>query len=172
MAKKKSPTRKRSSSTVLILGSLAVIAFAAGWLYSGGGSGDATPVLGADGQALTITMYKNPSCACCDKWVEHLERSGFEVETVASNEMHVIKQREGIDASTASCHTAFVDGYVIEGHVPARDIKRLLQERPSVKGLAVPGMPMGAPGMEGNYRDPYDVVTFDGLGNTTVWSSY
>lgn len=168
--KKAKPARKSRSSTFLILGSLAVVAFAGGWLYAGGG-GEAT-VLGADGQALKVTMYKNPSCACCDKWVEHMERAGFEVETVPSGEMHLIKQREGIDASTASCHTAFVDGYVLEGHVPARDVKRLLEERPAVKGLAVPGMPMGSPGMEGNYRDPYDVVTFDGRGNTTVWSSY
>lgn len=172
MGKKSKPRRKSGTSTYLILASLAVVAFAGGWLYSASGSGSSTPVLGADGQALKITMYKNPSCACCDKWVEHLERAGFAVETIRSNEMHVIKQREGIDASTASCHTAFIDGYVLEGHVPARDIKRLLDERPAVKGLAVPGMPMGSPGMEGNYRDPYDVVTFDGRGNTTVWSSY
>jgi hypothetical protein len=167
MAKKnkKGPAPAKRGNMMLILGSLAVIAFAVGWMYS-----DAEP--GQDGEAIQMTMYKSPSCACCDKWVAHLERNGFVVETIKYQKMYEIKEREGLTAQTASCHTAFVDGYVVEGHVPARDIKRMLSERPQVKGLTVPGMPMGSPGMEGDYRDSYDVLTYDLQGNTEVYSSY
>ncbi len=141
------------------------MAFAAGWFWTNQGPAAAE-------NAIPMTMYKNPSCACCDEWVKHMERNGFVVETIKSSQMSQIKQREGITYETASCHTAFVDGYVVEGHVPARDVKRLLRDRPDVKGLAVPGMPMGSPGMEGNYRESYDVVTYDLQGNIEVYSSY
>ena len=94
------------------------------------------------------------------------------VEINRTSELNRIKEREGIGATTAACHTAIVDGYVIEGHVPARDVKRLLEERPNVRGLTVPGMPAGSPGMEGPRRDSYDVLTFNGRGETTVYSSY
>lgn len=166
MAKKnKGAAPAKRGNMLLIFGSLALVAFAGGWLYANRG-----PAVAAD--AIAVTMYKNPSCACCDEWAKHMERNGFVVETIKSSEMSRIKEREGLTYETASCHTAFVDGYVVEGHVPARDVQRLLRERPEVKGLAVPGMPMGSPGMEGSYRESYDVVTYDLQGNIEVFSSY
>ena len=127
-----------------------------------------TPLLAAP----VVTVYKSPTCGCCNDWVDHLKENGFEVKTHDSNNMGGIKQRLGVTPQLASCHTAMVDGYVIEGHVPARDIKRLLEQRPKVTGLTVPGMPMGSPGMEGHRVDKYDVLTFDKAKNTEVFSRY
>jgi hypothetical protein len=122
--------------------------------------------------APVISVYKSPTCGCCNDWVNHLKDNGFEVNTYDSNNMGDIKQRLGVTPQLASCHTAMVDGYVIEGHVPAKDIKRLLEQRPKVTGLTVPGMPMGSPGMEGHRVDKYDVLTFDKAKNTAVFSRY
>lgn len=108
-----------------------------------------------------ITVYKSPSCNCCGLWVEHLESHGFNVDVVAKANVMPIKKKLGVPAGMGSCHTAIVDGYVIEGHVPAQDIQRLLKERPTGSGLAVPGMPVGSPGMEmGDRHDPYHVYLF------------
>ncbi len=122
--------------------------------------------------APVISVYKSPTCGCCNDWVNHLKDNGFEVNTYDSNNMGDIKQRLGVTPQLASCHTAMVDGYVLEGHVPAKDIKRLLEQRPKVTGLTVPGMPMGSPGMEGHRVDKYDVLTFDKAKNTEVFSRY
>jgi hypothetical protein len=120
-----------------------------------------------------VTVYKSPSCGCCSKWVEHLKSSGFSVTVRDVQNVEPLKQRLGVPRNLASCHTATVGGYVIEGHVPARDIQRLLAEKPRVKGLAVPGMPVGSPGMEqGSVRQPYDVVSFDERGATAVYGKY
>lgn len=119
-----------------------------------------------------ITVYKSPTCGCCSKWVSHLKDNGFEVEAINRRDMGVVKSEAGIPHLLASCHTAIIGGYVIEGHVPATDIKRLLKERPDVTGLIVPGMPMGSPGMEGSRQDPYEVLTFTPSGETTVFSRY
>ncbi|MGQ0579400.1 MAG: DUF411 domain-containing protein [Betaproteobacteria bacterium] len=94
-----------------------------------------------------ITVYKSPSCGCCVKWVEYLQKEGFEVKVINRDDLTSIKQREGVPAAMSSCHTALVDGYVIEGHVPAQAIRKLLKERPDTRGLAVPGMPSNSPGM-------------------------
>jgi hypothetical protein len=110
--------------------------------------------------AQEVTVYKSASCGCCGKWVEHMQDAGFKVTTHNRDDMNQIKQEHGVAYRLRSCHTAVVDGYVLEGHVPASDIARLLRERPAIDGLAVPGMPMGSPGMEGKYTDPYDVVAF------------
>ena len=120
----------------------------------------------------SITVYKSPTCGCCSKWVSHLQENGFEVEAIDQNDMNSVKQAAGIPRKLASCHTARIDGYIIEGHVPAADIKRLLQERPEVAGLTVPGMPMGSPGMEGHRQDKYDVLTFTESGKTGIFSRY
>jgi hypothetical protein len=108
--------------------------------------------------------------------VGHLLDNGFDVNTIeiTSDELSAVKERYGVGAELAGCHTALVDGYVLEGHVPADDIRRLLEERPQIVGLAVPGMPVGSPGMEVAGRDPdhYDVLTFDEQGNTQIYSSY
>ncbi len=119
-----------------------------------------------------ITVYKSPTCGCCSQWVRHLQDNGFEVEAIDQQNMNSIKSEAGITRQLASCHTAIISGYVIEGHVPAVDIKRLLKERPNVAGLTVPGMPMGSPGMEGSRQDSYDVLTFSRKGETTVFSRY
>ena len=110
--------------------------------------------------APEITVYKSPTCGCCSKWVDHMEKAGFKVVSHDRQDMNQIKAEHGVDYALRSCHTALVDGYVIEGHVPAADIRRLLQERPAMDGLAVPGMPAGPPGMEGRYAEPYDVIAF------------
>ena len=106
-----------------------------------------------------ITVWKSPTCGCCSKWVEHLENHGFTVTVHDRRDMDTIKRDFDIERQHQSCHTARVDGYLVEGHVPASDIHRLLAERPDIRGLAVPGMPMGSPGMEGPRKDRYDVVT-------------
>lgn len=119
-----------------------------------------------------VTVYKSPTCGCCGAWVEHLKANGFEVQTHNTERMSQVKQALGVQPQHASCHTAEVGGYVIEGHVPAADIHRLLQEKPAVTGLTVPGMPMGSPGMEGPRKDPYQVLTFDRDGNSRVYAEY
>jgi hypothetical protein len=120
----------------------------------------------------TITVYKSPTCGCCTKWISHLEANGFKVNAIDTKDMYKVKKEAGLHPGLGSCHTGIVDGYTIEGHVPASDIKRLLAERPAVRGLAVPGMPMGSPGMEGPRKDRYSVLTFDGSGKTTVFSTH
>jgi hypothetical protein len=121
----------------------------------------------------TAVVYKSPSCGCCSKWVEHLEEHGFEVETIESSDMNAVKQRLGVPKGLASCHTAVVnDTYVIEGHVPAAEIRRLFESGADVKGLAVPGMPGGSPGMESAPAVDYQVIAFDGEGNEEVYAEY
>ena len=127
----------------------------------------AAPVAGA-ASLPKLTVAKDPSCGCCAAWAEHVRAAGFPVETVETSELSRVKARHGVPANLAACHTAEVDGYVIEGHVPAGAIKRLLAERPRVKGLAVPGMPVGSPGMEvaGAEPESYDVIAFGPNGQT------
>ena len=111
-------------------------------------------------ETVPITVYKSPTCRCCNKWVQHLEDNGFNVNTVNKFDMKSIKSQEGVPRQLASCHTAVVGDHDIEGHVPAVDIKHLLKEQPTIAGLTVPGMPMGSPGMEGTRKDAYNVLTF------------
>ncbi len=120
----------------------------------------------------TVAVTKDPSCGCCEKWVAHLRDSGFSV-TVTEGPVNPVKARLGVPRDLASCHTALVDGYVVEGHVPAGAIKRLLAEKPKGTGLAVPGMPVGSPGMEvgGMEPDTYEVVLF-GPDIRTTFASY
>jgi hypothetical protein len=122
-----------------------------------------------------IVVYKTPTCSCCDKWVDHVRASGFEVTAhdLSHAELNDRKIEGGLAPGMASCHTAFVDGYTIEGHVPAAEIKRLLELRPEIAGLTVPGMPIGSPGMEmGNRVDDYEVLGFHRDGNTEVFATY
>lgn len=122
--------------------------------------------------APEITVYKSATCGCCKKWVTHMRDAGFKVMTHNRQDMNQIKQTYGVEYKNRSCHTAVIEDYVLEGHVPAEDIQRLLDERPAVAGLAVPGMPMGSPGMEGKYSDPYDVIAFEKSGKNTVFSKH
>jgi hypothetical protein len=112
-----------------------------------------------------VLVYKSQYCGCCGGWIEHMEANGFQVVAQNTEEMAAVKERFGVRSEHASCHTAVVDGYVVEGHVPADDVKRLLTERPQVAGIAAPGMPIGSPGMEqGDTKQPYDVVSFGAHG--------
>lgn len=120
----------------------------------------------------TITVYKDPNCGCCKNWIEHLIKHGYRVDAKDTPDMPQIKNTLGVPGSLTSCHTAVVEGYLIEGHVPAADIDRLLATKPRVKGLAVPGMPMGSPGMEGGTKQHYQVIAFDKGGKTRVFASY
>ena len=120
--------------------------------------------------ATEVTVYKSPTCDCCNSWIQHLRASGFTVVARDLRDVGEVKARLGVRPELASCHTAVVDGYVIEGHVPADLIRRLLAERPPVRGLAVPDMPVGSPGMEqGDRKDPYTIFAFDDSGRTTVY---
>src|SRR5207302_5829894 len=116
-------------------------------------------------QTSTILVHKDPNCSCCSGWVRHLKDAGFAVTVEENTDLQpVIKNRLGVPADLAACHTAEVDGYVLEGHVPAVAVRRLLEQRPTATGLAVPGMPAGSPGMEGGTPQRYDVVLFGANG--------
>ena len=127
---------------------------------------------GALAATPTLVVYKTPTCGCCKGWVKEMENAGFKVEVHDLDDLSSIKHAAGVPDALQACHTARIGGYVVEGHVPAADIRRLLAERPDVAGIATPGMPMGSPGMEGAYKDHYDVMTFDGSGRSTVFASH
>jgi len=120
-----------------------------------------------------ITVYRSESCGCCGDWLEHLRQHDFNVTDNKVRDMGAIKKKFGVPVQLASCHTAIIGGYVIEGHVPANDIKRLLQEKPEVAGLSVPGMPVGTPGMEmGERKDPFSVIQFKNSGQADIYRHY
>lgn len=123
--------------------------------------------------AQTITVHKTPWCGCCTSWVDHLRAEGFDVAVEEMENLDPVAARLGVPAELRSCHTAEVEGYAVEGHVPAADIRRLLVTRPDAAGLAVPGMPIGSPGMEqGNARDSYQVILFGRDGTARVFAEY
>lgn len=135
------------------------------------GSEMAAEAVAGDGQDLpTVLVYKTPTCGCCNGWVEHLEAAGFTVDARNVTDIMTVKRDGGVPVAMSSCHTAIVDGYVVEGHVPADQIKRLLAERPEVAGIAVPGMPTGSPGMEGSNAQPYQVLSFTHDGTPAVFA--
>ena len=119
-----------------------------------------------------ITVYKSPWCGCCSSWADHMRANGHSVTTKEVEDLDAIKRMAGVPEPLQSCHTAVVDGYVIEGHVPAEDVARLLSERPDAKGLSVPGMPMGSPGMEGGTPERYDVMLFGADGSAEVYARH
>ena len=119
-----------------------------------------------------LKVYKSPLCGCCGAWVEHMRSAGFRVETTDVTDLSPIKNKLGVFPELWACHSAVIDGYVIEGHVPAREVIRLLRERPKAIGLAVPGMPVGSPGMEqGSRRDPFQVILFSST-RRSVFAAY
>ena len=122
--------------------------------------------------APAVAVFKTATCGCCAKWVEHLRSNGFAPTATNVDDIDAVKSKHNVPKPLHSCHTAVVGGYVIEGHVPAADIKRLLKERPAIVGLAVPGMPAGSPGMEGPPPQKYDVVSFDKQGTTRVYATH
>lgn len=140
---------------------LVVVLF--GWSIASAGAAERLP---------TVTVYKSAYCGCCEKWVEHLRRAGFRVDARNVADVAAARERLGMPAQYASCHSAKVGRYAIEGHVPAADIKRLLRERPSAIGLAVPSMPPGSPGMESDKPVPYDSLLVDQNGTYRIYSRH
>ncbi len=117
-----------------------------------------------------ITVYKNPDCRCCDKWIRYLQEHDYAVTVVNTRDVYAHKRRLGVPPEAAACHTAVIGDYVIEGHITHRDIKRLLLFQPEIKGIAVPGMPIGTPGMErGSTKEPYNVMSFDEAGSIDIF---
>ncbi|MDT8340705.1 MAG: DUF411 domain-containing protein [Longimicrobiales bacterium] len=141
---------------------------------AGSGALATAPLVGPPPAEGVIQVFKSPTCGCCGAWIDHLEEAGFRVEVVDTPNMLAVKGELGLPGELASCHTARIAGYLVEGHVPARDIQRMLLDRPDIRGLAVPGMPVGSPGMEvpGQAADPYDVVAFDARGQTSVYARH
>jgi hypothetical protein len=131
------------------------------------------PSLAVIGKPIDIVVYRSPTCGCCGKWLEHLQENNFNVKEIRTGEVQAIRDKYGVSQEMASCHTAIVDGYVVEGHVPANDIKILLKTKPKVVGISVPGMPIGTPGMEmGDEKEAYDVMNFDREKHYQIFNSY
>ncbi len=123
-------------------------------------------------QATVVEVFKSPYCGCCGKWVEHLRQSGFEVKAHDVEDVPAVRQKLGMPDRLGSCHTAKIGGYVVEGHVPATDIQRLLKEKPKVLGLSVPSMPPGSPGMESSKPIPYQTLLVQSDGSTRVFAQH
>ncbi len=121
-----------------------------------------------------VTVYKSKYCGCCSEWVKHMENNGFKVNVIETEALNEVKIKYNVPAPLASCHTAIIGNFIVEGHTPASSIKRFLKEAPKdAIGLAVPGMPLGSPGMEqGNMKQPYDVLAFDKQGHTVVFEKF
>lgn len=172
-----SPAARRYSTRPLALFTVGLIVAAVviAWAATRGGAA-APPLQLAAAEGVAMTVYKSPTCACCGRWVKHMQAAGFAVTVVDRPDVAAVRAERGVPNTLASCHTTTVgaDGaeYALEGHVPAEDVVRLLRERPRVRGIAAPGMPSGAPGMEGGIRAPFDVVSFDPAGNRAVYASH
>ena len=132
----------------------------------------AAALLSTAANAAQLTVHKSPYCGCCAKWIEHVRKHGFTVKVVETEEMMAVKKRLGVPGELASCHTTEADGYFVEGHVPAADIKRLLAQKPKAAGIAVPGMPPGSPGMESDRAEPYATVIVRRDGTTSVFARH
>ncbi len=161
-----------TNRNILIIGGVFTIAFAAFLFFP---NNEATQVAIADtGEKVEVVMFKNATCMCCAKWADHMETAEFTVEQIVPESLYDVKQEAGITQELSSCHTAMVGDYVVEGHVPLEDVRRLLAEKPDAVGLTVPGMPIGSPGMEtpGRPADNYDVLLIHNDGTTSVWASH
>jgi hypothetical protein len=120
-----------------------------------------------------MLVYRSPTCGCCGKWVKQVDKNKFNVRDVVTEDVSEIKNKLGIKPELSSCHTAIVDGYVVEGHVPMKDVTDMLKKKPDIIGLTVPGMVVGTPGMEmGNRKEPFNVISFDVNGNSEIVNSY
>jgi hypothetical protein len=124
--------------------------------------------------APLVEVFKSPTCGCCSQWVEHMRKNGFNVRATDVNDLTEIKKSRGVPDQAQSCHTAVVNGYVVEGHVPAADVQRMLKEKPAIAGIAVGGMPIGSPGMDfpGTTAQPYNVVSFTKSGAVSVYAKH
>ena len=171
------PVRRRYSIVPLVLFTLGLMVSAAVIAWAATRHGETTrPVRLAEAEGATMTVHKSPTCGCCGRWVQHMRVTGFAVQVVDRPDVATVRRANGVSESLASCHTTVLNAggarYVLEGHVPAADVVRLLRERPTVHGIAVPGMPYGSPGMEAGVRAPYDVIGFDTSGTSRVFASH
>lgn len=124
-------------------------------------------------EGKTMTVYKSPYCGCCSKWIDIMKSKGFKVDVIETNEVNNIKQKAGLQAGQTSCHTAFVDEYVVEGHVDYSAVKKMLVDKPNILGITVPGMPIGSPGMEqGNTKQAYNILYVNKDGSTGVYEAH
>ena len=136
-------------------------------------SAAATVACAARAPVKAMTVYRSPSCGCCGGWVDHLRSAGFDVTVEMMEDVTPVAARLGVPEALRSCHTAEASGYFVEGHVPAADVERMLAERPAARGIAVPGMPIGSPGMEmGERRDPYHTLLVDRSGGISVFAEH
>ena len=117
----------------------------------------AYPIIGARAETAAVTLYKNPQCSCCEEYAKYLRRNGYEVQVVATHDLPLIKKQHGISEELEGCHTTLIDKYVVEGHVPVKTLDKLLAERPEIKGISLPGMPEGSPGMSGRKTEPFTI---------------
>ena len=163
--------RAGAGALVLTVGLLNVVAYA----QSKTTAAKTTQAKGAAAKATPakphLSVYKSPTCGCCAKWVEYMEANGFTATVTNMPDVTPVKISNGLPPRLGSCHTTLVGGYVIEGHVPVSDVRRLLQEKPAIAGLAAPGMPAGSPGMDVPNSPPYDIIAFDKTGRTSVYST-
>jgi hypothetical protein len=138
------------------------------------GLGVAAQQKAATPAATKVTVYKTSSCGCCRLWVDHMKSNGFDVQAmdVSAADVRSVSKAAGLKDEDTSCHTAKIGTYVVEGHVPADDIKRMLKEKPAIAGLSAPGMPQGSPGMEQGVKEPYDVIAFKKDGTSTVFAKH
>lgn len=153
------------------IGSIALITI--GLLITGCSLAQGPEPIAQAALASEINVFRSPTCGCCGLWIEHMRDAGFQINDHITEDMAAIKEQYDIPDNLTSCHTAVVDGYVVEGHIPAADVARLLTEKPDIAGITVPGMPVGSPGMEsGSYVESYTVFAFDKNGTTTSFSEH
>lgn len=164
----------RNSRFIALLACAAIAASACGTGDADRSRDTAQPGVQDSAIGPTITVYKTAACGCCRDWVDHLRANSFRVVAIDTSTAGIdrLKRAHGVPASAGSCHTAFVNGYVVEGHVPAADVRRLLKESPRLVGIAVPGMPVGSPGMEGPAVERYDVLALYSDGRSTVFARH
>ena len=165
---------RRLIITTLSFAAIAIVTFGATQLVANNGKETATTDEVSAPTEETLTVFASPTCGCCSDWIEHMRDKGFQAEKREVSNINRVKKEAGLPRALASCHTAFIGGYIIEGHVPASDVKRLLREQPDAAGLSVPRMPMGSPGMkvQGRGRDAFDVILFRKNGNQEVFQHY
>ena len=164
------PNQNTPPETVMKYGIALLLLLAAGLLPTIEAAPAKPP---ASNAPVEMIVYRSPTCTCCGRWLEHMKRDGFVIQDIQTEDMDAIKRQRGVPSELKSCHTALVGGYVVEGHVPAEDVRALLDKKPAVVGISVPGMIVGTPGMEmGGRKDPYAVVQFDRSGKVTIFHDY
>ena len=163
--------RVGAGALILTVGFLNVVAYAQSKVPPAKPAPAKTTAAKATPAKPHLSVYKSPTCGCCAKWVEYMEANGFTASVTNMPDVTPVKVSNGLPPRLGSCHTTLIGGYVIEGHVPVSDIRRLLKEKPAIAGLAAPGMPAGSPGMDIPNSPAYDIIAFDKTGRTSVYST-